>query len=347
MAHRQPLSQQVKRVPPALLDAAKRVLERSVPNSVIRHSLYIDKSESFFSTEKMVVIANEGRTEPGYICFFPQQPIMFINGRVDQGVFLRLRVDTSLFQGTVFIGTLDGGNLVFQDCFAWRGKSVADQPFSKRFSLLNTFFHTLCVRDERISGVKLQLVKLHALAELPELIQKDEFWSIDFVPELAGRRRFFHKLFLQGQQGQQGQQEQMQKQKPQPATTAKPVIEEKPAQLVAIAKNIQGLPDTYDLFSYDKVHIGEAAIQSDQMSSKVRLAIQKNSSLPVFVEWNEEFECYEITGIPTEKVLIHKAPLFKIITAPTAAKTVVVAPQPVRKSREVVRSGVWLGTEED
>jgi hypothetical protein len=139
----------------------------------------------------------------------------------------------------------------------------------------------------------------------------------------------------------------MQKQKPQPATTAKPVIEEKPAQLVAIAKNIQGLPDTYDLFSYDKVHIGEAAIQSDQMSSKVRLAIQKNSSLPVFVEWNEEFECYEITGIPTEKVLIHKAPLFKIITAPTAAKTVVVAPQPVRKSREVVRSGVWLGTEED
>jgi len=350
MAQRKPISQQVKRVPPALLDAAKRVLERSVPNSAIRHSLYIEKSEPFLSTEKMVLIANEGRTDPGYICFFPQQPIMFINSRVDQGVFLRLRVDTSLFQGTVFIGTLDGGNLVFEDCYAWRGKSVADQSFSKRFSLLNTFFNTLCVRDERISGVKIHLAKLHALAELPVLIQKDEFWSIDFVPEAPKRRRFFHKLHIQGQeQLQRPMQMQMQGQV-QPATTARPVVEEKPSQLVAIAKNIQGLPDTYDLFSYDKVHIGEAAIQSDQMSTLVRLAIKKNSSLPVFVDWNEEFECYEISGIPLEKVLIHKAYLFKIATAnatATAVKTAEVARQPVQKSREVVRSGVWLGTEED
>ena len=351
MAQRQPISQQVKRVPPALLDAAKRVLERSVPNSAIRHSLYIEKSEPFLSTEKMILIANEGRTDPGYICFFPQQPIMFINSRVDQGVFLRLRVDTSLFQGTVFIGTLDGGNLVFEDCYAWRGKSVADQSFSKRFSLLNTFFHSLCVRDERISGVKIHLAKLHALAELPELIQKDEYWSIDFVPEAPQRRRFFHKLHIQGQ-GQLQRPMQIQGQV-QPATTARPVVEEKPSQLVAIAKNIQGLPDTYDLFSYDKVHIGEAAIQSDQMSTLVRLAIKKNSSLPVFVDWNEEFECYEISGIPLEKVLIHKAYLFKIalVTATVATtatvKTAEVARQPVQKSREVVRSGVWLGTEED
>ena len=356
MAQRKPISQQVKRVPPALLDAAKRVLERSVPNSAIRHSLYIEKSEPFLSTEKMVLIANEGRTDPGYICFFPQQPIMFINSRVDQGVFLRLRVDTSLFQGTVFIGTLDGGNLVFEDCYAWRGKSVADQSFSKRFSLLNTFFHSLCVRDERISGVKIHLAKLHALAELPVLIQKDEFWSIDFVPEAPQRRRFFHKLHIQGQVQMQSQSQSQQQM--QPATTAKPVIEEKPTQLVAIAKNIQGLPDTYDLFSYDKVHIGEAAIQSDQMSSQVRLAIKKNSSLPVFVDWNEEFECYEISGIPLEKVLIHKAYLFKIAPATASAtvpasatapvvKTAEVARQPVQKSREVVRSGVWLGTEED
>jgi len=355
MAQRKPISQQVKRVPPALLDAAKRVLERSVPNSAIRHSLYIEKSEPFLSTEKMVLIANEGRTDPGYICFFPQQPIMFINSRVDQGVFLRLRVDTSLFQGTVFIGTLDGGNLVFEDCYVWRGKSVADQSFSKRFSLLNTFFHTLCVRDERISGVKIHLAKLHALAELPVLILKDEFWSIDFVPEAPQRRRFFHKLHIQGQVQIQSQGQLQMQGQVQPATTAKPVVEEKPSQLVAIAKNIQGLPDTYDLFSYDKVHIGEAAIQSDQMSTQVRLAIQKNSSLPVFVDWNEEFECYEISGIPVEKVLIHKAYLFKIATAfasanatvATAVKTAEVARQPVQKSREVVRSGVWLGTEED
>jgi len=350
MAQRKPISQQVKRVPPALLDAAKRVLERSVPNSAIRHSLYIEKSEPFLSTEKIVLIANEGRTDPGYICFFPQQPIMFINSRVDQGVFLRLRVDTSLFQGTVFIGTLDGGNLVFEDCYAWRGKSVADQSFSKRFSLLNTFFHTLCVRDERISGVKIHLAKLHALAELPVLILKDEFWSIDFVPEAPQRRRFFHKLHIQGQMQSQSQSQLQMQGQVQPATTAKPIVEEKPSQLVAIAKNIQGLPDTYDLFSYDKVHIGEAAIQSDQMSTQVRLAIQKNSSLPVFVDWNEEFECYEISGIPLEKVLIHKAYLFKVATANATVpvvKTAEVARQPVQKSREVVRSGVWLGTEED
>ena len=93
------------------------------------------------------------------------------------------------------------------------------------------------------------------------------------------------------------------------------------------------------------------------MSTQVRLAIQKNSSLPVFVDWNEEFECYEISGIPVEKVLIHKAYLFKIALVPNAvaptaatnvaAKTAEVARRPVQKSREVVHSGVWLGTEED
>jgi hypothetical protein len=308
-----------------------------VPSGSIRHSLQIDKSESFFSTEKMTLIANEGRTEPGYICFFPQQPVMFITGRQDQGVFLRLRVDSSLFQGTIFIGTLDGGSLVLEDCLSWRGKSFVDQPFSKRYAQLHTFFHTLCVRDERISGVKLSLAKLYSLAALADLVQKDEFWSVDFVPEIARRRRFFMRLH--GGAPVAVKQQQQQQQSFQPTTVAAPVTE----ALVAIAKNIQGLPDTYDLFSYDKVHIGEGAIQSDQMSTDVRVAIKKNASLPVFVEWNEEFECYEITGVPTEKVLIHKAALFKI--APQM-KTDEVAPPPVQKSHATSRSGGWLGIEE-
>ena len=338
MAHRQPLSHQPKRVPPALLDTAKRVLERSAPSGSIRHSLQIDKSESFFSTEKMTLIANEGRTEPGYICFFPQQPVMFISGRQDQGVFLRLRVDSSLFQGTIFIGTLDSGSLVLEDCLSWRGKSFVDLPFSKRYAQLHTFFHTLCVRDERISGVKLSLAKLYSLSSLADLVQKDEFWSVDFVPELARRRRFFMRLH-----GVTAVKQQQQQQAFQPTTVAAPITET-PKVLVAIAKNIQGLPDTYDLFSYDKVHIGEGAIQSDQMSTDVRVAIKKNPSLPVFVEWNEEFECYEITGVPTEKVLIHKAALFKIV--PAQLKTDEVAPPPVQKSHATSRSGGWLGIEE-
>jgi hypothetical protein len=308
-----------------------------VPSGSIRHSLQIDKSESFFSTEKMTLIANEGRTEPGYVCFFPQQPVMFINGRQDQGVFLRLRVDSSLFQGTIFIGTLDGGSLVLEDCLSWRGKSFVDLPFSKRYAQLHTFFHTLCVRDERISGVQLSLAKLYSLAALAELVQKDEFWSVDFVPELARRRRFFMRLHGAAPLVKQQQQPTFQ-----PTTVAAPVAMLK--TLVAIAKNIQGLPDTYDLFSYDKVHIGEGAIQSDQMSTDVRVAIKKNPSLPVFVEWNEEFECYEITGVPTEKVLIHKAALFKI--APAQMKTVEVAQPPVQKSHATSRSGGWLGIEE-
>lgn len=344
MAHRQPLSHQPKRVPPALLDTAKRVLERSAPSGSIRHSLQIDKSESFFSTEKMTLIANEGRTEPGYICFFPQQPVMFISGRQDQGVFLRLRVDSSLFQGTIFIGTLDGGSLVLEDCLSWRGKSFVDQPFSKRYAQLHTFFHTLCVRDERISGVKLSLAKLYPLSALADLVQKDEFWSVDFVPEVARRRRFFMRLHGTGT-SVQIKTNSVHEKSFQPLTTV--AVIEAPKTLVAIAKNIQGLPDTYDLFSYDKIHIGEGAIQSDQMSTDVRVAIKKNPSLPVFVEWNEEFECYEITGVPTEKVLIHKAALFKIVPVQSPeTKTAEVAPQPVQRSHATSRSGGWLGIEE-
>ena len=61
-----------------------------------------------------------------------------------------------------------------------------------------------------------------------------------------------------------------------------------------MAKNIQGLPDTFDLFSYDRKHIGEAAVQEEEISHLLRKQLESTSSLLVVVEWNSFLDAYEI-----------------------------------------------------
>jgi hypothetical protein len=291
-----------KLIEPKQLTESRSFLESAFAHTHIRNVLQLEKSEDFLSNEKLLLIGNEGRTEPGFLCFLPKKPVQFLHCRLDQGKYLRLRVDSSLFdKGTVFIATFELGIVTLQDCWMWKGESLLQQPFSKRFPYVHTFLQSYIVKDPKLSGVELQAVTLHPLTALQSLIQSEEYLSIDFVPENPRRRRCSYRI-----------EQRVAKPKPamRPPPNGKHVLAPRPpveklhlkprqpvGELVAVAKNIQGLPDTFDLFSYDRKHIGEAAVQEEEISFLLRKQLQSTSSLLVVVEWNSFLDAYEIKKI--------------------------------------------------
>jgi hypothetical protein len=319
-----PMSFDTKSIEPAQLNETREFIKTTFSNTHIRQYIRIENSEDFLSNEKLLLIGNEGRADPGFLCFLPKKPVQFLKTRLDQGVFLRLRVDQSLFEnGTVFIGTFQLGVLVIQDCWLWRGEVLVNEPFSKRFLRVQSFLKQYLIQDPQVSGLDIQTPQFHALADLKQMIESKDYFSIDFIPENPRKRRVFHRLEGEIVAKNMGtvppqkskpvpvpvRQQQQHHQKVPPRQAPPPPS----GDLIAIAKNIQGLPDTFDLFSYDHKHIGEAAVQEEDISYELREQFKNSSAIPVVVEWNSFLDAYEIKRVAPKGTRVHTAKAFTIM----------------------------------
>ena len=320
-----PVMFEMKTIEPVQLNESRMFLETTFEHLHIRHSLHPEKAEDFLSNEKLLLIGNEGRAEPGFLCFLPKKPVQFLKCRLDQGNYLRLRVDSSVFnKGTIFIATVDQGVITLQDCWMWKGDVLTREPFSKRIQPIHSFLQNFLIQDPRLSGFELKLAAFRPLSDFSQLVESGDYQSIEFLPENPRRRRHFYRIeqaprtpsqnlpraapTRNQQQQQQGKQtKQVQRTAPAPQKLAPGSI---PTTLIAIAKNIQGLPDTFDLFSYDKKHIGEAAVQEEETSFALRNEFKTKSSLLVLVEWNSFLDSYEIKKLAPQGSRIHTSNYF-------------------------------------
>ncbi len=305
-----PMQFEMKTMEPRQLQETKSFLEQSFSHTHIRYPLHIEKSEEFLCNEKILLIGSEGRSDPGFLCFLPKKPVQFLKCRLDSGFYVRLRVESSLFtNGTVFIASAHLNTITVQDCWMWQGESLLQMAYSKRFSYVQRFINSYIVQDPRLSGFEVQPVKHYPLEEFQQLQASDEYACIDFIPESAKRRRLFYRLL--GKQPVPSSVPAVAAPRPRPSAPRPPVKEQHQQNvvidgpLVAFAKNIQGLPDTFDLFSIDKKHIGEAAVQEEDVSEALSVKIKQIPSLMVIVEWNSFLDAYEIKKIapPGSKVL--------------------------------------------
>jgi hypothetical protein len=153
------------------------------------------------------------------------------------------------------------------------------------------------------------------LSDLRKIVDSKEFYSLDFIPEHGGRRRWFLPLGFTQQQKQiamapfnpKGPEK----------NTAELVIpaqtqQEKPAEVVdtttrfteAIARKIVGMPDTYSLTSKTNIDLGRGAVQTSGLSILMReeFTTKKRESVPVQIQWYEEFNRYKITGLLDQAV---------------------------------------------
>lgn len=303
-----------QQIEPVLLNTAKQFLENFQMDTRVRQMLHEDKLEQSVGKHKYYILGNEQKYEPGFLCVMKGHPIVFLSSRFQYGYSLRMRLHASLYQNqALFIGTLDTVYATFrlEDVWYFNGKPTFTDPYSKRYETLQQFLSTMFVQDKHLSGFTVELAKLSPLSELRTIVDSKEFYSVDFVPEHGGRRRW-HLPLAFTQQQKQITMAPFQAKGPE-KTTAELAI---PAQQVkqepkpekqelhtnhteAIARKIVGMPDTYSLTSKTNIDLGRGAVQTTGMSILLRdeFTRKKLDSVPVKIQWFEEFKRYKITGI--------------------------------------------------
>jgi hypothetical protein len=295
-------------IQPALLATAKQFLENFQFDTRVRQLLHEDKLEQSVGKHKYYILGNEQKYEPGFLCVMRGHPIVFLSSRFQYGFALRMRLHSSLYQNqAILIGTLDTVYATFrlEDVWYLNGKALFQEAYSKRFEALQTFYNTMFVQDKHLSGFTVVPPTLSPLSDLRKIVDSKEFYSLDFIPEHGGRRRWHLPLAFTQQQ----KQIEMAPFNPKGAekNTAELVI---PAQkevesnltkkyTEAIARKIVGMPDTYSLTSKTNIDLGRGAVQTSGLSILMReeFTKKKRESVPVQIQWYEEFNRYKITGV--------------------------------------------------
>jgi hypothetical protein len=141
-----------------------------------------------------------------------------------------------------------------------------------------------------MGGLQVSLANPKPLASLATL---ESCFSVDLIPELPGKRRFWFMLEAPVIQAQA-------------QTNAAPMFRTNAAVLhstgakeqgrvKAYAVPLESLPDVYDLFLENNTPLSRAAVQ--QMALSQQLRASKEKRIPVFAEWQPEFGRYEIIGL--------------------------------------------------
>ena len=306
---------------PALLATAKQFLENFQFDTKIRQLLHEDKLDQSVGKHTYYVMGNEQKYDPGFLLIMRGHPIVFLNNRLQYGYVLRMRVHASLYQKEgIFIGTLDTiyANFRLEDVWYMNEKVTYMEPYSKRYETLQTFFNTMFVQDKQLSGFTVELAKVSPLIDLRKIVDSKEFFSLDFIPEHGGRRRWFVPLAFTQQQKkiadapfnakgpektlvervipatQSTQSTQSTKTK-----TGSTDINTNTKHTDAIARRILGMPDTYALQSKTNLDLGRGAVQTSGVSMLLRneFTVKKKEAVEVSIQWYEEFQRYKITGL--------------------------------------------------
>jgi hypothetical protein len=296
---------------PALLATAKQFLESFQFDTRIRQMLREEKLAESVGKHKYYILGHEQKYEPGFLLVMKGQPVVFLSGRLQYAFALRMRLHASLYQtGAIFLATLDTvfATLRLEDVWFLNGHVHYTEPFSKRYDVLQTFASTLFVQDKQLSGFTLTVAKFSPLSDLRKIVESKEFYSVDFVPEHGGRRRWHLPLAFTQQQKEitiapfnpKGPEKTLvEKVIPSASASTSAADAKKESYTEAIARKIVGMPDTYALQSKTNVDLGRGAVQTSGISMLLRNEFfsKKKEAVPVAILWNEEFKRYKITGL--------------------------------------------------
>jgi len=257
-----------------------------------------------------------GRT--GFLVFLPGQPAVWMDEQGKVSFFVQMRVSVDIYQkSSVFLASLNkfDGLLRLEDTWLVAGNSQTF-PFTQRWEYLVAFYGTQYKEDFQLQqGLRIELASFQSLASII-------VWLADSVPDT---------MFLQGDKYTRRLRVQMNSSPPAPAPAPAPtplvkaqvrkplpLMQEKEKQKqkqkqnqppmfvdddnedesllpenVALAVAHEEYPDTYNL-SIKGVKKGYAAVQDLDLSRELRLLAKEGKDLYVNVEWNSEFNMYEI-----------------------------------------------------
>lgn len=307
----------LKRASEKTQSSAVEYLNTHCQDLVVAQRLTPDKAEKPLTYGKFYLSSYQGKCEPGFIVFLPNQNPTFVRFHLSKrereqtrggpiAYTMRLRVSSVVNEGSVFVAALDPNShlMILEDIYVWRNENIFNkQPFSKRREIMKEFAETHWIPDARLlGGIITEVSQPKSLSSFEEMIHNKESHRIDFIPESPMKRRFY--ILVNETQGQlsstDGYYGRLTKEKivlPTLPKREEPKREEIPSVTrleSAKAIKVPLLPDVYDLFDSNSNSLGRAAIQQLDLSKKLK---EVKGDIYVSINYNTEFNRYEIVSL--------------------------------------------------
>lgn len=293
----------LKKASPAIQQRTIEYLNNHCQDLVIAQRLTPDKAEKPLKNGSFYLTSYVGKAEPGFLVFLPNQYPTFVRFHLSKRereqtkgqplvYIMRMRTSNVVNEGSVFISALDINShlMILEDVYVWRNENIFQKdPFSKRRLIMKEFVEKHWIPDSRLlGGIITEISQPKPLASFKTLVENKESHRVDFVPEMAGRRRFYMlvnetKGALSTSDGYYGR-------------VVKDVLvpSVKDTTNIARAVKVPLLPDVYELFDNENKSLGRAAIQQLELSKKLK---EMKDTIWVTILYNDDFKRYEITGL--------------------------------------------------
>jgi hypothetical protein len=251
------------------------------------------------------------RARTGYLVFMPKQPVVWMDEQFKKSFRIPMRVSRAVYEKkSVLIATLDQVDNVLrlEDVWMYEGKLLRGSPFTQRWNTLLDFYGLHYKPDLMLQGgIHIQTATYESLASFPlpgttcptmMFAQGDKYprrLRVQFAKGSAPAQPQIHQqrhAKVQGQGQAYAFVDSASEDEKEPVSHA-PL----PGELVAKAVPHESYPDTYTLW-IDGKEKGFAAVQDLELSRRMRsFAATAGKKMEVKVEWNEEFNMYEILSL--------------------------------------------------
>jgi len=274
-------------------------------NSVASYAEIPLKKGTFF------VHTSSSKSEPGFLVFMPKSNPVFVKYNLSKRerelnkgqpicYILRMRVSQEIYNGTIFVATLDSINhsLTLEDIYLWKNINIFEtKTFSERRAFMKEFVERHWVPDVRLlGGIVTTIMNPKNLESLKELENINDFTKVFLIPDSFNKRRFTFNLNESVAQIQNGYYaRKVEKEKTKPVVELQKTVE--PSKLLlAKAVKIPLLPDIYELYDMNGNSLNKAAVQQLDLS---KLLKESGNEINVKIKYNEDFKRYEIIGLHT------------------------------------------------
>ena len=300
----------LKKASPAIQQTIIEYLNNNCQDLVIAQRLTPDKAEKPLKNGSFFLTNYIGKAEPGFLVFLPKQYPTFVRFHLSKRereqtkgqpfvYIMRMRTSNVVNEGSVFVAALDVNShlMILEDVYIWRNQNIFQtDSFSKRRLIMKEFVEKHWIPDSRLlGGIVTEVSQPKPLASFKTLIENKESHRVDFVPEMAGRRRFY--MLVNETKGALSTSDCYYGRvvKDVPVVNPQPVVNPHPQPVVeAKAVKVPLLPDVYELFDKENKSLGRAAIQQLELSKKLK---EIKDTIWVTISYNEDFKRYEITGL--------------------------------------------------
>ena len=307
-SHREIHAVKRKYAPASFQELARKLVESCSDDLIIRQRLDPERAKPIIQRGGFYVMENEGRADPGFLVFLPGKPVIYMQirrgGQGERkwiGCILRMRVSTSISDGggTVMIATLDDvlHRLRLEDVWQWKGKQVIrTEGFSNRRVYLKEFVEHHWVPDARLlGGIFTSVAHPMSLEQFSAKKDWTQCHSIEFIPEMAGKRRMI--WFLEAQVKAAEAHAGLKQGRTEGGTSTQLPLKPDTNQIkTVVAKYDSKLPDIYHIYE-NNVLIGDASVQQISLSKALREKSMNTPGVDVVVEWNKEFDGYVVTAL--------------------------------------------------